>query len=85
MTTNQRILSQAAAPNSGDDDDIGAFIYKESWLRKKEAAAAAARSEKNSSASTHRSHLFKTVGDKWKKQEEAIPFVSRGRWIVGII
>eukprot|EP00984_Skeletonema_dohrnii_P018107 scaffold8371_cov71-Skeletonema_dohrnii-CCMP3373.AAC.1 len=43
---------------SGDEDDIGALIYRESQLRKKEAAAAAAAVKKNeknsSSASTHR-------------------------------
>ena len=44
-----------ASPNdSGDDDDVGALIYRESQLRKAEAAAAAAESKKTSSAASSR-------------------------------
>ena len=51
-------LSEAAASKEGEEEDLGALIYRESQLRKREAADAAAddavkKSERNSSASTH--------------------------------
>ena len=51
MSTKQR-QSKKLVPNvSGDEDDVGVLIYRESQLRKAEAAAAA-ESEKTSTAST---------------------------------
>eukprot|EP00984_Skeletonema_dohrnii_P029316 scaffold19806_cov74-Skeletonema_dohrnii-CCMP3373.AAC.3 len=52
MSTKQR-QSKKLVPNvSGEEDDVGVLIYRESQLRKAEAAAAV-ESEKTSTASTH--------------------------------
>ncbi len=48
MSTRQRKLSEVASPKGGDEDDIGALIYRERQLRKREAAAAK-KSSKSSS------------------------------------
>jgi hypothetical protein len=56
MSTKRRKLSQATASKVGEEEDLGALIYRESQLRKREAAAAAAveKRKRNSSASTRR-------------------------------
>ena len=57
MSTKSSKLSEAASSKVGEEEDLGALIYRESQLRKREAAAAAAavkKSERNSSASTRR-------------------------------
>ena len=46
-------VTNMAANNSGEEDDLGVLIYRESQLRKAEAAIAAESKKKTSSASTH--------------------------------
>ena len=54
--------------NSGEEDDVGALIYREIQLRKAEAAAAAAASKKtSSSASVRRASTPKRSPTKRKR------------------
>ena len=54
MSTKQSQAKKVVAPNnSGEEDDLGALIYRESQLRKVEAAAAAESKKASTASSTH--------------------------------
>ena len=82
MSTKQRHLSQATASKSGgEEDDIGALIYRESQLRKKEAAAAAARSGKNSSAPMRTRHRHAAATAAVRGDESSPRGLLVERWL----